>query len=300
MWLERHTKAGNNELILAPLKAASEKADPVYNYLKRIEKEKTTNEITRLLYVAATRAKESFHLLTSLNKEDPQSPIKLPPKGSFAEILWPVCQEAFEQSIIIFDDTLPSQKGGLKLLRRLTSDWAPPFILKTLPSAESKPLTPFTPASSKRLGIVIHETLERIANEGLESWDKERIENNKSFWQRRLIQLGTSPEQLAHYLNGIITAVSQTLCDAKGRWILSHRHNQKSEYPITLVEDKKSNILLLIAPLSMRREHDGLSIINPLHQTMNPSIYFYNDNARFTKPNCNNTQTHFMPLIHDR
>ncbi|ACJ18176.1 UvrD-helicase domain-containing protein [Coxiella burnetii] len=239
LWLERHTKAGNNELILAPLKAASEKADPVYNYLKRIEKEKTTNEITRLLYVAATRAKESFHLLTSLNKEDPQSPIKLPPKGSFAEILWPVCQEAFEQSIIIFDDTLPSQKGGLKLLRRLTSDWAPPFILKTLPSPESKPLTPFTPASSKRLGIVIHETLERIANEGLESWDKERIENNKSFWQRRLIQLGTSPEQLAHYLNGIITAVSQTLCDAKGRWILSHRHNQKSEYPITLVEDKK-------------------------------------------------------------
>lgn len=59
-FLEYHTKNNQNALIVAPLKAISEKADPIYHYLKRIEKDRETNETKRLLYVATTRAKKVY------------------------------------------------------------------------------------------------------------------------------------------------------------------------------------------------------------------------------------------------
>ena len=247
LWLEYHAKTGHNELILAPLKAISEKADPVYNYLKRIKKERDTNEVKRLLYVAATRAKESLHLLASINKENPESPIKSPPKGSFLEILWLICQKAFKQSIISFDNNIRSRKKNLQTLRRLTSNWTPLFTLKTLsPPIEFKPIiTSFTNEYRKILGIVIHEILETISNEGLARWNEERIKNNTPFWKRRLMQLGVPPHYLKKYLNNIIIAVTKTLSDIKGRWILSHRHSHITEYPITAVYNNQIKYFII-------------------------------------------------------
>ena len=238
--LEYHVKTGYSEMILSPLKAISEKVDPVYNYLKRIEKEREANEIKRLLYVAATRAKESLHLLALINKdnkENAKSPITLPPKGSFLEILWISCQEMFKKSIIVSDSSSYSQTKNPKLFRRLTSDWTPPFILKTLsPPIKFKPIvTSLTKGHSKIIGIVIHEILEKISNEDLKGWNKIRIKNNQSFWKRRLIQLGAPPYHLKKYLSSITRAITKTLSDNKGRWLLSHRQSQISEYPITVI-----------------------------------------------------------------
>ena len=235
LWLERHTQAGNNELILASLKSTSEKIDLVYNYLKRIEKEKIDHELTRLLYVAATRTKESLHLVINLNKEDSAPTFKLPHKGSFAEILWPTCHENFEGSVIVFDDASLFQKQKSKSLHRLTSDWRPPFAFKTLPTNESKSITLFTSAHIKIVGTVIHETLKNITNEDLENWSEKYIENNRDFWKRRLTQLGIPTDQLNDHLNQVITAVTKTLSDMRGRWILSHKNNQDTKYPITTV-----------------------------------------------------------------
>ena len=118
------TTLGVNRLILAPFKAASQHADPIYEYLKRIEKKKADNEIIRLLYVAATRAKEKLYLLMKLDKKETDKSLKLPTQNSFARILWSACQLEIKNSLIIFDEKKGQtfEQKPKKLLRRLSND----------------------------------------------------------------------------------------------------------------------------------------------------------------------------------
>ncbi|PHQ79251.1 MAG: ATP-dependent helicase, partial [Coxiella sp. (in: Bacteria)] len=67
LWLERPNRAGSIDLILAPIKQATKDKDAIYHYVQRIEKKKLDHELTRLLYVAATRAKKSLHLTACID-----------------------------------------------------------------------------------------------------------------------------------------------------------------------------------------------------------------------------------------
>ena len=59
----------NHNILLAPIKSAYDKEESkTYLYLKYIEKQQSHFELTRLLYVAMSRAKEKLYLLGSVNK----------------------------------------------------------------------------------------------------------------------------------------------------------------------------------------------------------------------------------------
>jgi ATP-dependent helicase/nuclease subunit A len=79
LWTERVDENGS-QLIIAPIKSASEKEDDIYRYLKHQEALRSNYERTRLLYVAVTRAKNTLHLLV------PSLEMK-PDKQSFAVLL---------------------------------------------------------------------------------------------------------------------------------------------------------------------------------------------------------------------
>ena len=63
LWLEHR-----GELLLAPIAESGGDKDPIYGYLASIERRKSDQETARLLYVAATRARRSLHLLGSANE----------------------------------------------------------------------------------------------------------------------------------------------------------------------------------------------------------------------------------------
>jgi ATP-dependent helicase/nuclease subunit A len=63
LWTERINARGEADLLVAPIKSAAEKEDDIYSYLKYEEAKRSRYELQRLLYVAATRAKKSLHLL---------------------------------------------------------------------------------------------------------------------------------------------------------------------------------------------------------------------------------------------
>ena len=65
LWLEHR-----GELLLAPISESGGDKDPIYGYLARIERRKSDHETARLLYVAATRARRSLHLLGSVKAKD--------------------------------------------------------------------------------------------------------------------------------------------------------------------------------------------------------------------------------------
>lgn len=67
LWSERINYAGQSELLVAPIKHRSESENKTYQYLKREESKRAYYEAQRLLYVAATRAKEELHILISEN-----------------------------------------------------------------------------------------------------------------------------------------------------------------------------------------------------------------------------------------
>ena len=66
---ERPNMQDNTDLLLAPIKASADELDPIYNYLRHEEKKRAEYETARLLYVAATRAKKSLHLIALLSKD---------------------------------------------------------------------------------------------------------------------------------------------------------------------------------------------------------------------------------------
>ena len=54
---------GERGLLIAPSPSPGSDPDPVFDYLKRLEKEESDAELGRLLYVACTRAKSRLHLI---------------------------------------------------------------------------------------------------------------------------------------------------------------------------------------------------------------------------------------------
>ncbi|HEV2614528.1 MAG TPA: UvrD-helicase domain-containing protein [Gammaproteobacteria bacterium] len=63
LWSERINYLGEPELLVAPLKHKSESENKTYQYLKREESKRAYYEMQRVLYVAATRAKECLYIL---------------------------------------------------------------------------------------------------------------------------------------------------------------------------------------------------------------------------------------------
>ena len=59
MWMETPERS----LLLAPINPTGGDDDPIYEFIRDLDKAKADHENARLLYVAATRAKHRLHLL---------------------------------------------------------------------------------------------------------------------------------------------------------------------------------------------------------------------------------------------
>ena len=187
-WLERPSLLGSNDLILAPIQAAKDQWDPIYSYLKNIENTKLHYEAARLLYVAITRAKMSCHFICSISNENDSTELKLPNKGSFLDLLWPISHnEIVNQAISFPTKNNEIIKRNLSAFVRLKSDWQSPW--HALHTHET--LVDYTHLTKniqfhQSLGTVIHEALEMIAHHGIEHWDNNH--DRRAYWRRRLQQ----------------------------------------------------------------------------------------------------------------
>ena len=125
LWAESLQERGQRQFILAPITSyTDEKMDLIYRYLYYQNNKKKYYETGRLLYVAATRAKQFLHLITTWPCTNTPP---LPPKGSLLEQLWPVLKNDFintlqkpEQSAI---NNPPKYILPEQTLRRLVAGW---------------------------------------------------------------------------------------------------------------------------------------------------------------------------------
>ena len=245
-WQQRPRAHGEAELLLAPIRQASapsEDDDPIYRYLDALEKLKGEHEDTRLLYVAATRAKSRLHLVGQIDAtaENPG-----PRAGSLLKRLWP----AVERDFVGVQAPQDSQASPLDAppappcIHRLPLDWMPPpapaRVEWALPAQEAAhgsahDQVEFSWASetAKHIGTVVHRFLQRIAEEGIAAWDEARVSSLRDAYQRELKRLGVPDAEMDHAVERVGAALRASVNDSRGRWVLDTHTEARAELRLT-------------------------------------------------------------------
>ena len=249
-WLERPSRHGHADLLLAPMKPTGAAADALYEYVKRIEKEKSRNETGRLLYVAATRAKRQLHLLgrAAIKVEDGAVSAR-PAEGSLLAHLWPAVEPEFSVAAARRAEPVAQPETAIPRapIRRLSADWtlpSPPPPVAAVEAAEAAVALgtnvsfEWVGDTLRHIGTVVHRMLEQIAADGAANWTVPRVEARRPAIETALRSLGVSSSEIAEAASTVVRALTATLEDARGRWILDGSHSEAhSEYAVTGIVD---------------------------------------------------------------
>jgi ATP-dependent exoDNAse (exonuclease V) beta subunit len=248
MWLVRPRLGAEPDLLLAPIHAAGADRDRTFDYLKLIEARKSEYESGRLLYVAATRAKSELHLLghVAYAEEDGAVKLKRPESSSLLARMWTVAEPDFRR---VADGMQPTAAAEAQPARtplaiaRLQLGWALP--------APPPPVSPAEPVvvehaaaaavsfrwvgdALRHVGTVVHQMLRRVAEDGLDRWNSERIGEHRPGFISALTALGVPAAGMTEATGKVTDALLKTLADERGRWLLGGDHLASAcEYPIT-------------------------------------------------------------------
>jgi ATP-dependent exoDNAse (exonuclease V) beta subunit len=246
LWTEHLRADGSEGLLIAGLPRAGDK-DPFYQFVGRELRIKEEAENCRLLYVAATRAREQLHLLGSVASNGKLDHYQKPSR-CFLRMLWHVAEPVFDDAWSRFvheqlgQQILPLTASPQTTLRRLPADWVlpmpepaapwrPPFQIE-VPS-EREVTYEWVSDTGRHVGTVVHDFLRRIAEEGVANWTEDRVESQARFVMDELLRMGVARSELATATDRAITSLKHILTSDRGRWILSPHHRAESECALT-------------------------------------------------------------------
>ena len=256
-WSEVVTEKEGKQFIVCPIKrTGTDDNDEIYEYIKKWNSDKDSQERIRLAYVACTRAKGELYLYGAVKQlKNPRgSKVNFCAyKGSLLHCLMPGIAASECQYVSWFgaeekseaERLAEEQSSALPVLARLPSPWVLPKAPDSLRFSDQELETPgdldsikfdWAGSAAVWVGTVIHKWLERIALTGLETWSIDRLRGERPKWksQLRLLGLADDEEQMAHALSRIETALSNVLSDRRGRWLLNSGHRDaESEFRVT-------------------------------------------------------------------
>lgn len=245
LWLERTRDNSQSDLIIAPVHGVGEKNDSIYDYIKRQMKIKASYEDGRLLYVAATRAKEKLHILFSLESKKTKNKSDLkPPANSLLDKLWPainldaISTQTSNSSISMIVG-VENHKNSFK---RLTSNWVNPIQKSNIQLiAYHQQSNGFLPIQNKPrlIGTLMHQILQHISKYGLAWWNNKTSSQKKEYIKIQLTQAGLIQCELESAINSIVIGIENINHDPKAAWILKSHTAAQSEFPLTAVIDKE-------------------------------------------------------------
>ncbi|MGD2119648.1 MAG: UvrD-helicase domain-containing protein [Chromatiales bacterium] len=243
-WLERPSREAETDLLIAPIKASENASDEaIGKSLKAINNDKAAFETTRLLYVAATRARQRLHLLGHTKKNRHGF---APESRSLLATLWPVVAQDFEA--LESDrprDAVESLATGKKLLRRLPAGWSPtscsalPVQLEQQQVEETvtdlpDPEFDWATETARHIGTITHRYLQRMACQPRVDWNAQRLRlQQRNAIRTGLRNLGTVDDDLEMACDKVIQALINTIEDERGRWILQPHSQASCEYALT-------------------------------------------------------------------
>ena len=255
-------RRGQELLLLGPMDAAGKapaenaaagqpdrNAPSIEAYLRDIAGDCSREELKRLFYVAATRARQRLYLSAAAD------PARQPHADSILRLLWPLpgMQQAFAPAALPDPASLelapPAEAGSApqRLLRRLPATFAappmpamPPLLQWRAPESNSvgeQHRFEWVGELLPRVGVVAHSFLERIALDGLPLWDAARLAAARPSIASALLRAGVLPSELEQGIARVNEALRRTLQDERGRWLLSPHPEHGCELAVSAVID---------------------------------------------------------------
>jgi ATP-dependent exoDNAse (exonuclease V) beta subunit len=269
-WLERAAAGGNKDLLLAPT-LADEDSERLTDFVRRADRDRSRAERARLLYVAATRARDRLHLVWQLpaSAADP-----MPKPGSLLSWLWDTLDPAARVGIPSGGGVETAEEALEPVLRRLV-DVAAPHAIQRLRAQAPIPAPPraqrSTPApelpqlalpfesepgpssnldvpapeptrpefvwasrTAAHVGTVVHRHLQRIAEGGIDAETATPIESRASTLAQELRLLGVEEAEIAAATGRVVAALRSALEDSHGRFVLGPHEDARSELTLTI------------------------------------------------------------------
>jgi ATP-dependent exoDNAse (exonuclease V) beta subunit len=233
-------------LLMAPIDARGAVRNPLYSWIRKLESRRTDNETGRLLYVAATRARERLHLLGAADTREKEGEFTVKaPGGTFLERLWPQVGETYEA--LLHQGVDEDEEGGQpataegRSLTRLPRDWTRP----DLPDAATPLVDGVTPAQGEAVifdwagegaraaGTVVHRLFETWGRDGLPP-EGASPPGVTDYARTALRERGLSGKPLDTASERVERAIAMTLADPRGRWLFDPDHAEaRSELALT-------------------------------------------------------------------
>ena len=242
---------GEASLLLAPIQEAGEEDDPIYRWLQKLEAEKERLEAGRLLYVAATRARERLHLLGAVRLAadgDGAPQVRAPHARTLLNPLWPMVKPVFEEAAARLAESVraPEEEDADdntidQSLRRIASGWQapppPPRVAWSPPRelARTREEIEFSWVGevARHVGSVVHSWLQRFADDGLAGWDAKRVRALRKAFENELVACGLPADAVTEGAARVAAILERTLADERGRLLLGPRRDAQSELRLT-------------------------------------------------------------------
>jgi hypothetical protein len=130
------------------------------------------------------------------------------------------------------------------LLRRLPATFVPPPLPEPLSwtspqqtTSEGEHRFEWVGDLLPRVGVVAHSFLQRIALEGPSLWDAARVAAARPAISSALLRAGVLRGVLEQGIARVTEALSTTLADERGRWLLSPHPEHRCEFAVSAVID---------------------------------------------------------------
>ncbi len=256
-WAQLTGAGSAGQLLIAPVHATGDERDPSFDFVRALDAEKQRYEDARLLYVASTRARRKLHLFGEVkaqtDADGAPAGVRPPTARSLLARLWPAVQAGFESAPVgAGSGSEPAAdaagtNGAARVpppLRRLGA-YAPPEAAAGLPLVEMALALPDAPLRfdwagevARSVGVVFHRWVQYIARDDLQAWPASRCAALRDVIREELRGDGVPETRADEAAGRVVTALTNTLADARGRWLLDRRAaGAASEYAVTAVFD---------------------------------------------------------------
>lgn len=273
-WYES-TLHGSPQLLLAPFEQTgvhSNQRDRINKLVQRAGERCDAQEKLRLLYVACTRAKCRLHLVARAS-HNTKGELSRPSTASLLAPLWPILENEFtlasNRGPTAIDETAKASKPGQMSLaidiiddqdtadhdqtvdtvrapafRRLPLSAQLPefqaFVWQSRPAImkkEDATALEFSWAGrdARDIGTVVHDQLQFLAEHGSQAALPDRAAHLEII-KRQLKNLGLNVSRLDAAAEKVMKAVSNTLADDRGCWILDQHEQARSEWALSVPE----------------------------------------------------------------
>lgn len=248
--LESFTLEDGEHVLLAPVSGRdkNDRKGSIFQWLQDLNAEKSRYEAVRLLYVAATRAKQKLHLFASM-APTAKGEIK-PAAGSLISSLW----GGIGKTISLPDigdgldgpDVEPSAPLLIRQPAAINVPNPPPSV--QWDSSESNDARQaealefeWAGPSAIVIGTVLHGLLQTVAEQGLALWKQKLADGQllalEPAISAQLAQHGLHGDTLRSATTTVQAGLKNALLDETGQWILGAHEDAGCEVPFSHVDE---------------------------------------------------------------